>query len=132
MAVVTLHHELRLADAGGGIAGGVLDMQLDRPADQPALGIHLLGPELGAMAHLRADFGGGAGERERHADADRRLAARVTQYDGRRHRPEAHADCGTACELGCHGVLPDGSAVGTVSPRWRMRFNSPSWPGSPH
>ena len=53
-AVAALHHLLRLAHAVGGIAGGVLDQQLDRPSEDAALGVLDLGPELGAALLLLA------------------------------------------------------------------------------
>ena len=95
MAVVALHHVLRLAHAGGGIAGGILDMQLDRPAEQAALGVLRLaqnsaprricwpivpsGPVsasgmpilIGRSRRARAEDGGrGDGGRSREADLE--------------------------------------------------------------
>ena len=97
MAVVTLHHELRLAHAGRRIAGGILHMQLDLPADQSTLGVELLGPELSAVAHLQADLARRSGQRERHADPDRLLATRMAQHGRRGHGGKSRAHRRAAC-----------------------------------
>src|ERR1700722_9205890 len=106
MAVVTLHHELRFAYAGGWVAGGVFDVQLDLAPQQATLGVDLLGPELRTVAHLGADLAGRGGQRERHADLDRCLAARVAQHHGSGHGCETGADGGAAREIYHVGCPP--------------------------
>ena len=52
---VPLDHLLRLAHAVGGIAGRILDEQLDLAPEDAALGVLHLGVELGAALGLLAD-----------------------------------------------------------------------------
>jgi hypothetical protein len=61
---------LRLPHAGRGISRGVLDQQLDLPAENAALRVDHLRVELGAALLLLADRAKGAGQSERHADLD--------------------------------------------------------------
>src|SRR3954447_12166827 len=83
MAILALHQFLRLAHAGGGIAGGIRDEELDRPAEQPALGVLDLRPEFGAVLLLLPDGPERAGQRERHADPDRVRSASDARKRGR-------------------------------------------------
>ena len=75
--LVALDQLARLLHAGADVVRRILDQQLDRPAEDAALGVDLLDRELGAhhfvLGHRRID----AGERIDHADRERCLAARA-------------------------------------------------------
>ena len=98
-AVATLHHLLRLAYAVGGIAGGVLDQELDRPSQDAALGVLKLGVKLGSALLLLSHRAERAGQRQRQADLDRaglRLGAEAEdggRHDGSGSRKADPEDC---------------------------------------
>ena len=106
---VALHHFLRLTHAGGRVAAGVFDDQLDLPsAQQPALGVDLLRPELAGPAHLRADAAGRPGHGNWQPDFDRvRRGGRA--LDPRHRRQSGGLQDGTARDPKGDGmvILPE-------------------------
>ena len=75
--VVALDQLVGLLHAGTGIVGAVLDEELDGPAENAALLVHLLDRPLGALDLADRQGGQAAGDRIDEADLHGRLTARL-------------------------------------------------------
>jgi len=70
MTSISFHCLLGFSHAGRGIAAGIGNDQLDRPAQPAAFGIFDVSPEFCATAHLFPYRTQRTGQSQRHTDAD--------------------------------------------------------------
>ena len=76
-AFVPLDHLLGFTDAGGRVAGGILDQQLDLLAEPAALFVLHFGVKFGAALLLLSDRPERTRQRQRHAELDRAAGLRL-------------------------------------------------------
>ena len=113
--LIALDQLAGLLHAGADVVGGVLDQKFDRPAQNAALLVDLLGGEFGAHHLALRDRGINAGQRIDHSDPHRRFAAGLDDEGGRDlHRSNRGAGfeyCPPIDRPGSlrdtHAVLPD-------------------------
>ena len=80
--LVALDQLARLLHAGADVVGGVLDQELDRPAQNAALLVDLLDGKFGADHLVLRERGINAGQRIDHSDPDRRFASGLDDEGG--------------------------------------------------
>ena len=81
-----------LLHAGADVIGGIFDQEFDRPAQNAALLVDLLGGEFRSHDLALCDRGINPGQRIDHSDPDRRFAAGLDDEGGRElHRSNSGA-----------------------------------------